>query len=64
MAQKSFYVPVYMEGSDGKKAYEFLKVSGTILQGTDQTVPEGEPMINPRSMSVTPPKRLQPKGNQ
>jgi len=64
MANKSFYVPVYMVGSDGKKAYELLKVSGTILQGPDQTVPEGEPCINSRAMTVTPPAKLQPKGNR
>lgn len=64
MAAKSVYVPCYVIGSDGKKAYEFIKLNGTIMQGAGQTVPEGECCIDSRAVTSTPPARLQPKGNQ
>lgn len=64
MAAKNVYVPCYMVGDDGKKSYEYIKLTGTVLQGAGQTVPEGECMISSRVVSSTPPKRLQPRGNQ
>jgi len=64
MAAKNVYVPCYMLGADGKLAYEFIKISGTVLTGAGQTVPEGECMISSRVVSSTPPASLQPKGNQ
>jgi len=63
MAAVSVYVPVYMEGADGKKAFELVKLSGTLTTGPGNTVAEGEPMISSGSMTVTPPAALQPKGN-
>lgn len=63
MAQVSVYVPVYMVGADGKKAYELVKLTGTLTTGPGNLVPEGEPCINSRSMTLTPPAKLQPKGN-
>jgi len=64
MAAVSVYVPCYMVGADGKKAYEFIKLNGTVLTGAGQTVPEGECMINSRVVGQTPPTELQPQGNQ
>jgi len=64
MAAKNVYVPCYMVGADGKLAYEFIKLNGTVLTGAGQVVPEGECMINSRVVTSTPPPRLQPKGNQ
>lgn len=64
MAAKSVYVPCYMVGDDGKIAYEFIKLSGTVLTGAGQIVPEGECMIDSRVIRSTPPARLQPRGNQ
>jgi len=64
MANKDVYVPYYVEGSDGKVAYEFIKLSGSTFKGGGTVVPEGEVMINSRSVTQTPPARLQPKGNQ
>jgi len=64
MAAKNVYVPCFMIGADGKKAYELIKLSGQVLQGAGQTIPEGECMINSRAVGSTPPPRLQPKGNQ
>ena len=64
MASKSVYVPCFMVGDDGKKAYELIKLNGTIVQGAGQTIPEGECMISSRVVMSTPPPRLQPKGNQ
>ena len=64
MAAISVYVPCYMIGDDGKKAYEYIKLNGTVLQGAGQTVPEGECMVDSRVIRQTPPARLQPKGNQ
>jgi len=64
MAAISVYVPCYMVGADGKKAYEFIKLNGTVLTGAGQTVPEGECMIDSRVIMSTPPEDMQPKGNQ
>jgi len=64
MAAKNVYVPCFMVGEDGKKAYEYIKLTGTVLTGAGQTVPEGECMIDSRVIRSTPPKRLQPRGNQ
>jgi len=64
MAVKKVYVPCYMVGADGKKAYEFIELTGQIFTGPGKTVPEGECMINSRAVSQTPPERLQPRGNQ
>lgn len=64
MAAKNVYVPCYMVGDDGKKAYELIKLTGTVLMGTGQTIPEGECMISSRVIQNTPPPSLQPKGNQ
>jgi len=64
MAAISVYVPCYMVGADGKKAYEFIKLTGTVLTGSGQTVPEGECMISSRVIRSTPPTALQPRGNQ
>jgi len=64
MAAKNVYVPCYMEGADGRFAYEFIKIAGTVLTGAGQTVPEGECMVSSRVVTQTPPAKLQPKGNQ
>jgi len=64
MAAKNVYVPCYMVGADGKKAYEFIKINGVVLQGAGQTVPEGECMVDSRVIGSTPPANIQPKGNQ
>lgn len=64
MANKSVYIPCYMVGDDGEKAYEFIELKGTTFKGPGTTVPEGECMVDSRSITQTPPERLQPKGNQ
>jgi len=64
MASKFVYVPCYMEGDDGEFAYELIKLTGTILMGAGQAIDEGECMISSRVVQSTPPKSLQPKGNQ
>ena len=64
MAAKNVYVPCYMVGADGKKAYELIKLNGTVLTGAGQAIDEGECMISSRVIQSTPPKSLQPKGNQ
>jgi len=64
MAAKNVYIPCYMVGADGKKAYEFIKLTGTITTGPGNAVDEGECMIDSRVIRGTPPKSLQPKGNQ
>jgi len=64
MASKKVYVPCYMIGADGEKAYEYIELNGTVLTGPGKTVPEGECMISSRAIQSTPPARLQPKGNQ
>lgn len=57
MAAITIYVPVYTVGANGKKAYQFAKLTGTL---TNNRVPEGEACINSRAMTVTPTSRLQP----
>lgn len=64
MSKMSVYVPVYMEGEDGKKAYELVRLTGTLETGPGTHVPEGEPMISSRVMGSTPPPKLQPGGNR
>lgn len=64
MAAKNVYVPCFMVGADGKKAYEFIKLTGTITRGPGNQVPEGQCMIDSRAIQATPPAKLQPKGNQ
>jgi len=63
MAAKKFYVPCYEEGDDGETAYEFIEVTGVLVKGPGKTVPEGEPCINSRAMTSTPPADMQPRGN-
>jgi len=63
MAAINVYVPCFMLGADGKRAYEYIKLNGTVLTGGGQTVPEGECMISSRVIGKTPPARLQPAGN-
>jgi len=58
MAAIDLYVPVYMVGANGKKAYQFAKVAGVTV--TNAKVPEGALCINARSLTKTPPQRLQP----
>lgn len=58
MASIDLYVPVYMVGANGKKAYQFAKVNGVTV--TNAQVPEGELCIDARVMTTTPPDRLQP----
>jgi hypothetical protein len=57
MAAQTIWVPVYVVGADGKKAYQFAKLTGVM---TNTHVPEGEPCINSRAMTVTPSTDLQP----
>jgi len=72
MAAIKLYVPIYMDGeptrgkdnkgqrtkeSKVRKAYQFAVVNATIT--TDQ-VPEGQPCISGRVMTVTPPASFQP----
>lgn len=64
MAQKDVYVPCYMRGADGELAYEFIKLTGTVLTGSGKTVPEGECCISSRVVVATPPAELQPRGNR
>lgn len=64
MAAVNVYVPCYMTGADGKKAYEFIKLTGVVMTGAGQTVPEGECCISSRVIVATPPTDLQPRGNQ
>jgi len=63
MAAVSVYVPCYMVGANGKKAYEFIKLNGTITTGPGNQVPEGECCIDSRVIVATPPASLQPPGN-
>lgn len=64
MANKDVYVPCFMEGADGKRAYELIKLSGTVVRGLGKAVPEGECMISSRVIGKTPPVELQPRGNR
>lgn len=58
MAAIDLYVPVYMTGANGKKAWQFAKVNGVTV--TNAQVPEGQLCIDSRSITVTPPADLQP----
>jgi len=57
MASIDIYVPVYMVGANGKKAYQFAKINAVV---TNARVPEGALCINSRVLTVTPPEKLQP----
>jgi hypothetical protein len=57
MAAQDIYVPVYTTGADGKKAYQYAKLTGTL---SFTQVPEGAPMVGSRSMTTTPKKSQQP----
>ena len=57
MAAIDLYVPVYKVGANGKKAYQFSKVSAAV---TNATVPEGELCIKSSSVTSTPPESQQP----
>jgi len=63
MAVRKVFFPVYETGDDGKKAYEFIEVTGVLVKGPGKTVPEGEACVNSRSMTSTPPADIQPRGN-
>jgi len=63
MAVKDVYVPCFMVGADGKRAYEFIKLQGTVFTGPGKFVPEGECCISSRVITSTPPEKLQPRGN-
>jgi len=58
MAVIELYVPVYMVGADGKKAYQFAKVNGVTV--TNAQVPEGELCIKTSAVTTTPPQSIQP----
>lgn len=58
MAAIELYVPVYMVGADGKKAYQFAKVNGVTV--TNAQVPEGELCIKSGAVTTTPPQSIQP----
>jgi len=58
MAAIDMYVPVYMVGANGKKAYQFAKINGVTV--TNARVPEGALCISSRVLTVTPPPKLQP----
>ena len=58
MAVQKIYVPVYTNGKDGKKTYQFAILTGTL--STDK-VPAGEPCISSRVMTSTPSADLQPE---
>ena len=58
MAAVDLYVPVYMVGANGKRAYQFAKVKGVVV--TSAKVPEGELCIRSNAMTLTPAARLQP----
>lgn len=64
MPAQKIYFPFYTTGEDGKKAYEWIVVTGVMSKGPGTTIPEGEVCVSSRSMASTPPARLQPKGNQ
>ena len=57
MAAIKIYVPVYMVGENGKKAFQFAALTGTI---TNAKVPEGAPMVSSRVMTTTPEGARQP----
>jgi len=58
VAQIDFYIPVYKTGANGKKAYQFAKVSGVTV--SNAKVPEGELCLSSRALTLTPPEDLQP----
>jgi len=60
MAAVDIYIPVYRVGANGKKAYQFAKVTAVI---TNQKVPEGEVCISSRVMTSTPSQDRQPDEN-
>lgn len=64
MAAKKVYVPCFLMGDDGERAYEFIELTGVLVTGVGKAVPEGECMISSRVVQSTPPVRLQPKGNR
>ncbi len=57
MAAVEIYVPVYMVGANGKKAYQFAKITAVV---TNAKVPEGALMISSRVIGQVPPEALQP----
>jgi len=57
MAAIDIYVPVYMIGANGKKAYQFARITAVV---TNAKVPEGEVCISSRVLTVTPPAAIQP----
>ena len=57
MAAQKVYVPFYTTGANGKKAYQFIELSGTL---SNAKVTEGAPMIDSRAVQSTPPQDNQP----
>ena len=57
MAQVDIYVPIYMVGANGKKAFQFAKINAVV---TNSKVPEGAVCISSRVMTVTPGEDFQP----
>jgi hypothetical protein len=57
MAAQKVYVPFYTTGANGKKAYQFIELSGTL---TNAKVPAEAPMIDSRAVQSTPPQDNQP----
>jgi len=57
VAQIDVYIPVYMVGANGKKAYQYAKLNAVV---TNAFVPEGAVCINSRAVTVVPPEKLQP----
>jgi hypothetical protein len=57
MANVDVYVPVYMVGADGSKAYQFAKLTAAV---TTAKVPEGEVCVKSSSVTTTPAQELQP----
>jgi len=57
MAAIEVYVPVYSVGANGKKAYQFAKITAVL---TNAKVPEGAVCISSRVITLTPPENLQP----
>ena len=57
MAAIDIYVPVYKVGANGKKAYQFAKITAVV---TNARVPEGELCLSSRTMTLTPSPDRQP----
>lgn len=57
MAAIDIYIPVYMTGANGKKAYQFAKITGVV---TKAKVPEGAVCISSRVITSTPAQDRQP----